>query len=167
MDLQSVKFVNIFRKVPEDTKRPDQTPGQFEVAVIPITSPQKIRAYIDMGDLQPQNAKNNDHGWRVAPEIAAKIRETLDDPVRLEQISKETTTPLDLINAFHVLMYEISRNRAMAQRAAKNSLDKQQATDDYERQVRDAQDSLENGDDSEDDELVPEPGTGTNFTPKK
>src|SRR5665213_439298 len=114
MDLQVVKFVNIFRKTKED---------KFEVAEIPLTQPQKIRAYIDMGDLQPKNAANNDHGWRVAPEIAAKIRETLEDPIRLEEISKQTTTPLDLINAFHVLMYEISRNRALAQRAAKNSLD--------------------------------------------
>ncbi|HUD10270.1 MAG TPA: hypothetical protein VMR28_01210 [Candidatus Saccharimonadales bacterium] len=156
MDLQSVKFVNIFRK---DKK------GKNEVAIIPIERPQKIRAYIDMGDLQPKNAANNDHGWRVAPEIAAKIRETLDDPERLEQIAKDTTTPLDLINAFHVLMYEIGRNRKLALRAAQNSLDKEQATADYERDVANARSPQP--DDDEDDETIPEPSTGKNYTPKE
>ena len=156
MDLQTVKFVNIFRVDKEG--KPVR-----EVADIPITQPQKIRAYIDMGDLQPKNAANNDHGWRIAPELAAKIRETLEDPIRLEQISKETTTPLDLLNAFHVLMYEISRNRQLALRAAKNSLDKEQATAEYEREVAAAR----SGDLFEDEELVPEPGTGGSFPSKK
>lgn len=151
MQLDTVKFVNIFRK---DDK------GKNEVADIPITSPQKIRAYIDMGDLQPKNAANNDHGWRIAPELAAKIRETLEDPLKLEQISKETTTPLDLLNAFHVLMYEISRNRQLAMRAAQNSLDKEQATSEYEREVEAAR----NGQ-SEDD--VPLPGTGKSYPVKE
>ena len=155
MDLQIVKFVNIFQK---DDK------GNNVVADIPIEQPQKIRAYIDMGDLQPKNAANNDHGWRVAPEIAAKIRETLEDPIRLEEISKQTTTPLDLLNAFHVLMYEISRNRALANRAAKNSLDKEQATADYEREVSAARDGKLEEDES--DEAVPEPGTGRNYAKK-
>lgn len=154
MDLQTVKFVNIFQK---------DKHGKNVIADIPITSPQKIRAYIDMGDLQPKNAANNDHGWRVAPEVAAKIRETLEDPIRLEQISKETTTPLDLINAFHVLMYEVNRNRALALRAAKNSLDKEQATADYERDVAAARDGAV---DDEEDETVPEPGTGKNYSAK-
>lgn len=126
MDLQQIKFVNIFRK---DNK------GKNEIAVIPITSPQKIRAYVDMGDLQPKNAANNDHGWRLDPEITARIRDILENPAKLEEISKQTTTPLDMLNAFHVLMYEITRNRALANRAAKNSLDKEQAQSEYERDV--------------------------------
>jgi hypothetical protein len=152
MDLTTVKFVNIYQK---DKK------GKNIVADIPITRPQKIRAYIDMGDLQPKNAANNDHGWRIAPELAAKIRETLEDPIRLEEISKQTTTPLDLINAFHVLMYEITRNRQLALRAAQNSLDKEQATSEYEREVAAARSGK--SDDSEDDEKVPAPGTGKNY----
>ena len=156
MQLDTVKFVNIFQK--DDNGRPT-------VADIPLTQPQKIRAYIDMGDLQPKNAANNDHGWRVAPEVAAKIRETLEDPIRLEQISKETTTPLDLLNAFHILMYEVNRNRALALRAAKNSLDKEQATADYERDVAAARDSQPQEDESE--ETVPEPGTGKNYSKEK
>lgn len=135
MDLQTVKFVNIFRIIPKGKHK-----GEFEVADIPISRPQKIRAYVDMGDLQPKNAANNDHGWRLDPGITAKIRDVLEDPDRLEQISKETSTPLDLINAFHVLMYEISRNRALASRAAKNSLDKEKSTAEYERQVAAARD---------------------------
>ena len=150
MDLQTIKFVNIFRKTNK---------GEFEVANIPITSPQKIRAYIDMGDLQPKNAANNDHGWRVDPELTAKIRDILDDPIKLEQIAKETSTPLDLINAFHVLIYEITRNRQLASRAAKNSLDKEQAATEYERQVAEAREQS-------DTELVPTPGTGKSYTPK-
>lgn len=163
MDLQVVKFVNIFRRVPAGTKRPDQKAGEFEVAIVPITSPQKIRAYIDSGDLQPKNASNNDHGWRVAPELAAKIRETLENPMRLEQISKETTTPLDMLNAFHVLMYEVNRNRQLALRAAQNSLDKEAATSEYERDVAAAR----NGSPSEDDDEAPAPGTGKNYDPKE
>ena len=153
MDLKIVKFVNIFQK---------NDKGNNVVADIPITRPQKIRAYIDMGDLQPKNAANNDHGWRIAPELAAKIRETLEDPLRLEQISKETSTPLDLINAFHVLMYEITRNRNLAMRAAKNSLDKEQAQGEYEREVAAAR-SGKADDDSEDDDQPPAPGTGKNY----
>lgn len=126
MDLQSVKFVNIFRK---DDK------GKNEIAIIPITSPQKIRAYIDSGDLQPENAKNNDHGWRLDPAITAQIRDILDDPFKLEEIAKATTTPLDMLNAFRVFMYEVSRNRALARRAAVNSLDKELATSEYEQEV--------------------------------
>lgn len=126
MDLQSVKFVNIFRK---DNK------GKNEVAIIPITSPQKIRAYIDSGDLQPENAKDNDHGWRLDPSITAQIRDILDDPIKLEEIAKQTTTPLDMLNAFRVFMYEVSRNRALARRVAVNSLDKEQATSEYEQEV--------------------------------
>lgn len=155
MDLTIVKFVNIFQK---------DNNGKNVVANIPIEQPQKIRAYIDMGDLQPKNAANNDHGWRVAPEIAAKIRETLEDPMRLEEISRQTTTPLDLLNAFHVLMYEISRNRALANRAAKNSLDKEQAQSEYEREVAKARDG---GVDDEADETIPAPGTGKNYSAKE
>jgi hypothetical protein len=149
MDLQFVKFVKIFDV---DDK------GNHPVANIPITQPQKIRAYVDMGDLQPKNASNNDHGWRLAPELAAKIRETLEDPQRLEQISKETTTPLDLINAFHVLMYEITRNRHLAARAAANSLDKEKATSEYEQEVAAARAGTES---------APAPGTGGNFPSAK
>lgn len=126
MDLQSVKFVNIFRK---DNK------GKNEIAVIPITSPQKIRAYIDMGDLQPENFANNDHGWRLDPIITAQVRNIMDDPSQLEQIAKDTGHPLDLIKPFHVFMYEIQRNRALATKAQANSLDKAEATAEYERQV--------------------------------
>jgi hypothetical protein len=156
LDLQTVKFV----KITEVDKH-----GKHPVADIPITRPQKIRAYIDMGDLQPKNAENNDHGWRIAPELAAKVRDVLEDPIRLEQISKETTTPLDLLNAFHVLMYEITRNRSLALRAAKNSLDKEQATAEYEREVAAARDGKPQ-DDDEDDEVVPAPGTGKNYKEK-
>ena len=158
MDLQTVKFVNYWRT--DKNGKPVK-----EVADIPISQPQKIRAYIDMGDLQPKNAANNDHGWRVDPVIAAKIRETLEDPIRLEEISKQTTTPLDLINAFHVLMYEINRNRQLAQRAAKNSLDKELMTAEYEREVAAAREGRPEEDESE--ETVPEPGTGGSYTPKK
>lgn len=159
MDLQSVKFVNIFRK---DDK------GRNEVAVIPITSPQKIRAYIDMGDLQPKNAANNDHGWRIAPEIAAKVREILEDPIKLEEIAKQTTTPLDMLNAFHVLMYEITRNRQLALRAAQNSLDKEQATSEYEQQVAQARAGGSTDiDEGGDEEAAPAPGTGKNYNKEK
>ncbi len=136
MDLQSVKFVNIFRK---DNK------GKNEIAIIPITSPQKIRAYIDSGDLQPENAKNNDHGWRLDPSITAQIRDILDDPFRLEEIAKQTTTPLDMLNAFRVFMYEVSRNRALARRAAVNSLDKELANSEYEQEVAKAREKLLSG----------------------
>lgn len=134
MQLESVKFVNIFRK---DSK------GKNEVAIIPITSPQKIRAYIDSGDLQPENAAINDHGWRLDPVITAQIRDILDDPLKLEEISKATTTPLDMMNAFRVFMYEVSRNRALAKRAGLNSLDKAQATSEYEQEVAAAREKLE------------------------
>lgn len=134
MQLESVKFVNIFRK---DSK------GKNEVAIIPITSPQKIRAYIDSGDLQPENAAINDHGWRLDPVITAQIRDILDDPLKLEEISKATTTPLDMMNAFRVFMYEVSRNRALAKRAGLNSLDKAQATSKYEQEVAAAREKLE------------------------
>jgi hypothetical protein len=140
MDLQSVKFVNIFRK---DNK------GKNEIAVIPITSPQKIRAYIDSGDLQPENASINDHGWRLDPGITAQIRDILDDPAKLEQIAKDTSTPLDMLNAFRVFMYEIARNRALATRASVNSLDKAQANSDYEVEVAQARAKLAGGDDEE------------------
>lgn len=148
MDLQSVKFVNIFRK---DNK------GKNEIAIIPITSPQKIRAYIDSGDLQPENAKNNDHGWRLDPATTAQIREILDDPFKLEEIAKATTTPLDMLNAFRVFMYEVSRNRALAKRVAVNSLDKEQATSDYELEVAKARQKLAEGEDA-DEEDTPEKG---------
>jgi hypothetical protein len=148
MDLQSVKFVNIFRK---DNK------GKNEVAIIPITSPQKIRAYIDSGDLQPENAKNNDHGWRLDPSITAQIRDILDDPFKLEEIAKNTTTPLDMLNAFRVFMYEVSRNRALANRAAVNSLDKEQATSDYEQEVAKARQERSTFNDDED---IPSKGRG-------
>jgi len=146
MQLESVKFVNIFRK---DSK------GKNEIAVIPITSPQKIRAYIDSGDLQPENAKNNDHGWRLDPSITAQIRDILDDPLKLEEISKATTTPLDMMNAFRVFMYEVSRNRALARRATVNSLDKEQATSEYEQEVAKAREKLLSGEGEED---TPEKG---------
>jgi hypothetical protein len=133
MDLQTVKFVNIFRK---DDK------GKFEVANIPITRPQKIRAYIDMGDLQPKNASNNDHGWRLDPEVTAQVRDIMDDSFKLEQISKETGHPLDLINAFHVFMYEIARNRQLATKIATNSLDKVAALSEYEQQVANARNKV-------------------------
>ena len=160
MDLQTVKFVNIYQK--------DKN-GKNVVAVIPIERPQKIRAYIDMGDLQPKNAANNDHGWRIAPELAAKIRKTLDNPQRLERIAERTSTPIELINAFHVLMYEIGRNRALAVSAANNSLDKAQATTEYEQEVAaamgntpDDTDDDEDEDDEDDfeDDTPPAPGTG-------
>jgi hypothetical protein len=159
MELKSVKFV----KITEVDKH-----GKHPVADIPISQPQKIRAYIDMGDLQPKNAANNDHGWRVAPELAAKIRDVLEDPVRLEEIAKETSMPLDLINAFHVLMYEITRNRALAQRAAKNSLDKEQATAEYEREVSAARAGSDKAPFAQEfsDDDIPAPGTGKNYPSK-
>jgi hypothetical protein len=168
MDLQSVKFVNIFRVIPavKPNGKPDKRAGQFEVADIPITSPQKIRAYVDMGDLQPKNAANNDHGWRLDPQLTAKIRDVLEDPERLEQIAKATSTPLDILNAFHVLMYEITRNRALATRAAKNSFDKEKANAEYERQVEAARD--QGSDDfDEDDDSDPAPGTGKTVPSKE
>jgi hypothetical protein len=155
MDLQSVKFVNIFRK---DDK------GKNEVAIIPISSPQKIRAYIDSGDLQPENAKNNDHGWRLDPSITAQIRDILDDPFKLEEIAKQTTTPLDMLNAFRVFMYEVSRNRALARRATVNSLDKELATSEYEQEVAKARQeraAMDGGED-DDDEETPEHGRRNN-----
>ena len=155
MDLSTVKFVKIFSK--------DKN-GEYEVANIPISRPQKIRAYIDMGDLQPKNAANNDHGWRLDPEITAQIRDILDDPQQLEQIARDTGHPLDLLNAFHVFMYEITRNRKLAIKAQNNSLDKEKALSDYERQVAAARSGQP--DDDEDDETVPEPSTGKNYTPK-
>lgn len=142
MQLESVKFVNIFRK---DSK------GQQEIAIIPISSPQKIRAYIDSGDLQPFNAKINDHGWRLDPVITAQIRDILDDPLKLEQIAKDTSTPVDMINAFRVFMYEVSRNRALAKRAAANSLDKVEAESEYEREVAAARAKLNGQADDTDD----------------
>lgn len=159
MDLQSVKFVNIFRK---DDK------GKNEVAVIPISSPQKIRAYIDSGDLQPANAAINDHGWRLDPTITAQIRDIMDDPAKIEQIAKDTTTPLDMINPFRVFMYEISRNRALAKRVAMNTLDKQEATTQYELDVAAAREKLggaSEGDDGDDEEETPAGGrTGRQST---
>lgn len=149
MDLQSVKFVNFFRK---DDK------GKNEVAIIPITSPQKIRAYIDSGDLQPENAKNNDHGWRLDPQITAKLRDILDDPYQLEKIAEATSTPLDMLNAFRVFMYEISRNRALARRAAVNSLDREQAISEYEQEVAMARQKLTGSDGDDDDDDTPEKG---------
>src|ERR1017187_6284818 len=134
MDLQSVKFVRVFPKLPD---------GSMEVVNIPIEQAQKIRAYIDMGDLQPKNAANNDHGWRLDPEITAKIRDVLDDTDKLEQISKETGTPLDMLNAFHVLMYELSRNQKLAIKAQNNSLDKEKALSEYEQQVAAARDKAD------------------------
>ena len=147
LDLQTVKFVNIFQK---DDK------GNYTVANIPITSPQKIRAYIDSGDLQPKNFANNDHGWRLDPEITAQIRDMLDDPQKLEQIARDTGKPLDLINAFHVFMYEVSRNRALANKIAANSLDKVAAVTNYEQEVANARLNA-----------VPAPGTGKNYTTKE
>lgn len=152
MQFESVKFVNIFRK---DSK------GKNEVAIIPITSPQKIRAYIDSGDLQPENAKINDHGWRLDPVITAQIRDILDDPLRLEEIAKATTTPLDMMNAFRVFMYEVQRNRALAKRAAANSLDKAQATTEYEQEVAEARAKLNSQSDDTDDEDTAETGRNT------
>jgi len=151
MDLQTVKFVKIFSK--------DKN-GEYEVANIPIDRPQKIRAYIDMGDLQPKNAANNDHGWRLDPEITAQIRDVLDDPQKIEQIARETGHPVDLINAFHVLMYEIARNRQLAVKAANNSLDKEQALSEYEQAVAKAR-----GGRSAD--ALPEPGTGKHVPTKE
>ena len=151
MDLQVVKFVNIFRKTDK---------GEFEVANIPINQPQKIRAYIDSGDLQPKNFAVNDHGWRLDPAITAQIRDVLDDPFKLEQIAKETGKPLDMVNAFHVLMYEIARNRQIAEKAATNSLDKATAMSEYEQKVSAAR----NGAQSDE---TPEPGTGKTYTPKE
>lgn len=148
MDLQKVKFVNIFRKTNK---------GEFEVAEIPITQAQKIRAYIDMGDLQPKNAAVNDHGWRLDPSITAQIRDILETPAKLEQIAKDTGKPLDIINAFHVLMYEIARNRQIAEKAAANSLDKSAAISEYEQAVAAARLRQEE---------APAPGKGSNYTPK-
>ena len=146
MDLKFVKFV----KITEVDKK-----GKHPVADIPITQPQKIRAYIDMGDLQPKNAANNDHGWRIAPELAAKVRDVLEDPDKLQEISDRTTTPLEMINAFHVLMYEINRNRQFALRAAQNSLDKEQAQSDYEREVSAARSIPVESEDEEETVLIP------------
>jgi len=151
MDLQVVKFVNIFRR---DDK------GEFEVANIPIDQPQKIRAYIDSGDLQPKNAAVNDHGWRLDPVITAQIRDILEDQIKLEQIARDTGKTLDMLNAFHVLMYEIARNRQMAAKAATNSLDKATATAEYEQKVTAARSGAQVDE-------PPAPGTGTNYTPKK
>lgn len=148
MDLQTVKFVKIFER---------DGNGNHPVAVIPVTQPQKIRAYIDSGDLQPKNASVNDHGWRLDPEIAAQVRDILDDPLKCEQIAKETGKPLDMINAFHVLMYEIARNRQLAEKAATNSLDKAAASNEYEQAVAAARQKNQD----------PAPGTGANYTPKK
>jgi len=146
MDLKFVKFV----KITEVDKK-----GKHPVADIPITQPQKIRAYIDMGDLQPKNAANNDHGWRIAPELAAKVRDVLEDPDKLQEISDRTTTPLEMINAFYVLMYEINRNRQFALRAAQNSLDKEQAQSDYEREVSAARSIPVESEDEEETVLIP------------
>lgn len=151
MDLQVVKFVNIFRKTDK---------GEAEVANIPISQPQKIRAYIDSGDLQPHNAAVNDHGWRLDPVITAQIRDTLDDPMKLEQIAKDTGKPLDMVNAFHVLMYEIARNRQLAAKAATNSLDKATAISEYEQAVAAARAGAQTDE-------TPAPGTGKTYTPKK
>jgi hypothetical protein len=152
MDLQTVKFVNIFQK---DKK------GKNTVAEIPITRPQKIRAYIDMGDLQPKNASNNDHGWRLDPEVTAQIRDILEDPAKLEEISKVMGLPLDIVNAFHVFMYEVGRNRAIATKVAANSLDKSVASNEYEQEVAAARERKEQAEAG-----VPEPGTGKNYPPK-
>lgn len=154
MDLQTVKFVNIFRKTDK---------GENEVAIIPITSPQKIRAYIDMGDLQPKNAANNDHGWRLDPTISAQIRDILDDPQKLEQISRETGHPLDLVNAFHVFMYEATRNRQIALKAAANSLDKTAAVSQYEQDVANARAKVS----APEDYTPPAPGTGRSYPSKE
>jgi hypothetical protein len=62
-------------------------------------------------------------------------------------------------------MYEISRNRQLALRAAKNSLDKDQATADYEREVAAARENTPLED--KDEELVPEPGSGGSYPSKK
>lgn len=154
MDLQTVKFVKIFEV---------DANGKHPVAEIPITQPQKIRAYIDSGDLQPENAKNNDHGWRLDPAITAKIRDILDDPLKLEQIAKDTSTPLDMMNAFRVFMYEVSRNRALARRAATNMLDKELATSEYEREVAAERAKIMDSEDDEefDDDETPEKGRKT------
>jgi hypothetical protein len=69
-------------------------------------------------------------------------------------------------------MYEISRNRALAVSAANNSLDKAQATTEYEQEVAkamgntpdDIDDDEDDDDDDEDDDFEddtpPAPGTG-------
>jgi hypothetical protein len=54
-------------------------------------------------------------------------------------------------------MYEITRNRQLASRAAKNSLDKEQATSEYEQEVAAARAG---------NESAPAPSTGSNYTPK-
>lgn len=151
LDLQTVKFVKIFEK---DDK------GNHPVANIPITQAQKIRAYIDMGDLQPKNAANNDHGWRLDPEVTAQIRDILDDPIKLEQIAKETGKPLDMVNAFHVLMYELARNRQLATKAAANKFDKTAALSEYEQAVAAAREKADS------EVTTPAPGTGASYTPK-
>jgi hypothetical protein len=66
----------------------------------------------------------------------------MDDSFKLEQISKETGHPLDLINAFHVFMYEIARNRQLATKIATNSLDKVAALSEYEQQVANARNKV-------------------------
>lgn len=150
MELQTVKFVRIFPKLPD---------GTMETVNVPIDQPQKIRAYIDSGDLQPKNAAVNDHGWRLDPTITAQIRDILDDQNKLEQIARDTGKTLDMLNAFHVLMYEIARNRQMAAKAATNSLDKTTAVSEYEQAVAKARTGVQ-------PDEPPAPGTGAKYTPK-
>jgi len=131
LDWSTIKFVKIFDK---DDK------GNFQEAVIPVheNSYPKIKAYLDMGDMQPYNAANNDHGWRIEPEKAAYIREVLNTPSELQRIAAERGKPVDLVRHVDVIFSELAKQIALQKRIDNKEQANASASQEYEQAVAQA-----------------------------
>lgn len=81
-----------------------------------LDRPHQIGAYINSSDLGPNSNKGQDFGWRLAPELMARIDEMRMDDELLADISKQTGVPLDELTTINLVQH-ISYEEAQKERA--------------------------------------------------
>lgn len=85
----------------------------------PETRSAHMAAYLNSSNLHANSNKGQDFGWRLAPEIVAKMDQVRTSPDKLDQISRNVGVSIDDIRDFHILDFVASQDFAIDAMAAR------------------------------------------------
>lgn len=86
-----------------------------------------IAAYFNSSDLNP-NGIVQDYGWRIHPEMAAKIKTLEEDEDFVRDLAKELEIPVENVATYHILKYisdKEDREKRKAEKAKGNEYQEQ------------------------------------------
>ena len=102
----------------------------------PMARQAHMAAYLNSSNLSPNALKGQDFGWRLAPEIVAKMDEVKSDPQTLDMLARRIGVSIDDVRDFHILNYVAEQDFAADAVAARAKADETAFEREYEDRLR-------------------------------